>query len=84
MEYPTITVVSASSASSLENVIMHETGHNWFYGMLASNERADPWIDEGFTSFYESKYNDRYHPGTGLLEQLTYIKGTNSTSYNFV
>ncbi len=79
MEYPTITVVSASSASSLENVIMHETGHNWFYGMLASNERADPWIDEGFTSFYESKYNDRYHPGTGLLEQLTYIKGTNST-----
>ncbi len=74
MEYPTITVVTGSSASSLENVIMHEVGHNWFYGILASNERADPWIDEGFTSFYESKYNDKFHPNTGLIEQLIDVK----------
>jgi hypothetical protein len=74
MEYPTITVVTASTASSLENVIMHEIGHNWFYGILASNERADPWIDEGFTSFYESKYNDKYYPGQGLIEQVAEIK----------
>ncbi len=74
MEYPTITVVSSSSSSSLENVIIHEVAHNWFYGMLASNERKEPWIDEGFTSFYESKYYDKYYPKQGLLEQNLSIK----------
>lgn len=69
MEYPTITIVSSSSESSLENVIIHEVAHNWFYGILASNERTEPWIDEGFTSFYESKYYDTYYPNQGMLEQ---------------
>ncbi len=69
MEYPTITVVSADNQLSLERVIVHEVIHNWFYGMLASNERDNPWIDEGFTSFYESKYFDKYYPGLGLLEE---------------
>ncbi|MBP7464317.1 MAG: M1 family metallopeptidase, partial [Bacteroidales bacterium] len=40
MEYPGITIVSdGGSKSSLERVIVHEVGHNWFYGILASNER---------------------------------------------
>ncbi len=57
MEYPGITVVSAGgSKKALERVIVHEVFHNWFYGILASNERQFPWIDEGFTSFYEQSY----------------------------
>ncbi|NLA25091.1 MAG: M1 family metallopeptidase, partial [Bacteroidales bacterium] len=58
MEYPGITVVSVNDKGSLENVIVHEVGHNWFYGILASNERQFPWIDEGFNSFYENRYYD--------------------------
>jgi hypothetical protein len=67
MEYPTITVVSASSKSELERVVAHEIIHNWFYGILASNERANPWIDEGFTSFYESQYINYYYPNLGMV-----------------
>ncbi|MDD3861266.1 MAG: M1 family metallopeptidase, partial [Bacteroidales bacterium] len=74
MEYPTITIVSSSSESSLENVIIHEVAHNWFYGILASNERKEAWIDEGFTSLYESKYYDKFYPNQGLLEQNLSIK----------
>ncbi|HOZ30988.1 MAG TPA: M1 family aminopeptidase, partial [Bacteroidales bacterium] len=74
MEYPNITVVTGSSPSSLENVIIHEVAHNWFYGMLASNERDESWIDEGFTSFYESEYYDKYYPGQGFIEQNLGIK----------
>ena len=56
MEYPTITVLGGTSAFSLEQVIVHELGHNWFYGILASNERAHPWMDEGMNTYYEDRY----------------------------
>ncbi len=55
MEYPTITVISAKSG--LESVIVHEVGHNWFYGMLGFNEREHPFMDEGINSFYDHRYS---------------------------
>ncbi len=59
MEYPTITVVSADGgAEALREVIIHEVGHNWFYGILGSNERAHPWMDEGLNTFYEYRTTD--------------------------
>lgn len=57
MEYPTITVISpVSSSKELDEVLAHEIGHNWFYGILATNERNHPWMDEGINSFYQYKY----------------------------
>ena len=57
MEYPTITVIAnTGSAKSLDNVIAHEVGHNWFYGILGSNEREHPWMDEGINSFSDQRY----------------------------
>jgi len=55
-EYPTITTLNASSESLLDYVIRHEVRHNWFYGLLASNERAYPWMDEGLNSYYDYRY----------------------------
>ncbi len=62
MEYPNVTVIGNShSPMSLEVVIMHEVGHNWFYGMLGFNERELPWMDEGINSFCEARYmRDKY------------------------
>jgi hypothetical protein len=58
MEYPTITVISpGGNPKGLDNTITHEIGHNWFYGILASNERTHPWMDEGLNSYYEKKYS---------------------------
>ncbi len=60
MEYPTITVISPTkNEKQLDNVIAHEIGHNWFYGILASNERKHPWMDEGINSFYENSYANK-------------------------
>ena len=62
MEYPMITVIgNAGSARSLDDVITHEVGHNWFYGLLASNERDHPWMDEGMNSYYEYRYMRQYY-----------------------
>ncbi len=57
MEYPMITVISGCQidTSSLRTVIHHEVGHNWFQGLLASNERLHPWQDEGINTYYEQR-----------------------------
>lgn len=63
MEYPMITVIGNSSdGAGLDDVITHEVGHNWFYGILASNEREHPFLDEGFNTYYENRYMREYHP----------------------
>ncbi|MEO7445274.1 MAG: M1 family metallopeptidase [Ferruginibacter sp.] len=57
MEYPTITVISPTKNNQeLDYLINHEIGHNWFYGILASNERDNPWMDEGMNAYYDRKY----------------------------
>ncbi|MEO6220980.1 MAG: M1 family metallopeptidase, partial [Ginsengibacter sp.] len=51
MEYPTITSISPMrSQKAVDLTIQHEVGHNWNYGILASNEREHPWIDEGMNT----------------------------------
>ncbi len=69
MEYPNITIIGLSSNKYvLEETIMHEVGHNWFYGMLGFNEREHPWMDEGLNSFVQNEYMKKYHPGLTLDE----------------
>lgn len=71
MEYPTITVIGdVSSDFSLETVIMHEVGHNWFYGILGSNERLHPWMDEGLNSFNELRYIETKYPNRTLYSSF--------------
>ncbi|MBP8824059.1 MAG: M1 family metallopeptidase, partial [Flavobacteriales bacterium] len=69
MEYPMITIIgNMGSPLELDQVIAHEVGHNWFYGMLASNERDHPWMDEGMNSFFEQRYMDTRYPGQLALD----------------
>jgi hypothetical protein len=58
MEYPMITIITApdSKEESLDAVITHEVGHNWFMSMLGSNERKHTWMDEGLNTYYQFRY----------------------------
>ncbi len=38
---------------SPEQVVIHEFAHGYFYGLLASNEFEESWMDEGLASFAE-------------------------------
>ena len=63
MEYPTITIINETKdAKMLDEVIAHEVGHNWFYGILGSNERDHAWMDEGINSYYEARYMKARYP----------------------
>ncbi len=73
MEYPMITVIGESeSPRALDEVITHEVGHNWFYGILANNERDHAWMDEGINTFYEKRYMQQYYsdPSWPLLPEF--------------
>nr|WP_294903746.1 M1 family metallopeptidase [uncultured Lacibacter sp.] len=61
MEYPCITAIAPMpSEKVLEGVLEHEVGHNWFQGMLGSNERLHPWFDEGINSYYDYRFNKEH------------------------
>lgn len=58
MEYPMITLITDPDATveSLDGVITHEVGHNWFMSMLGNNERKNPWQDEGLNTYFQFRY----------------------------
>lgn len=69
MEYPNLVLISgelAKNQASLEEVVVHETAHQWWYGIVGNNEVAEPWLDEGLTQYstalyYENRYGrDKY------------------------
>lgn len=84
MEYPNITVIGgAEDDFSLETVIMHEVGHNWFYGILGSNERVHAWMDEGINSFNENRYIETKLPDARLLGEFAKKKLAKSLDVDF-
>jgi Peptidase family M1 domain len=78
MEYPTITFLSPSNKEQeLDFIINHEVGHNWFYGILASNERLHPWMDEGMNTYYDNRYALQQYGAASAFEipvQSAFIK----------
>ena len=70
MEYPTLitcgtTYMLPSWLRFLEMVTIHEFGHQYFYGLIASNEAEEAWLDEGINSYLEGRIMDTaYGPGS--------------------
>ncbi len=74
MEYPTLFTTGSFGPFWFDRwikihfreiVTMHEFMHNYFQGMLASNEFEEPWLDEGFTSYLEYRMLKRYFGESG-------------------
>ncbi len=40
----------------LDSVNAHEVAHQWFYGMLANDQTAETWLDEGFARYSQAAY----------------------------
>jgi hypothetical protein len=73
MEYPTF--ITGGTAYRLPKGLMevelvteHEFGHQYWYGMVATNEFEDAWLDEGINSYTEVKVLDAlYGRNTDIL-----------------
>jgi hypothetical protein len=63
MEYPTLFTADTTwympkEVLLPETVVVHEFGHQYWYGMVATNEFEEAWLDEGINTYVEAKIMD--------------------------
>ena len=63
MEYPTLITgrgrwLSPPSVQTPEMTTAHEAGHQWWYGMVATNEAEHAWMDEGINTYATARVID--------------------------
>ncbi len=49
-------------ANYLTFVAVHETGHQWWFDQVASDQALEPWLDESLTTYSESLYYETLYP----------------------
>ncbi len=75
MEYPMITAIgSYGDPFELEEAVVHEVAHNWFYGIVGNNERKHGWMDESVTNFYETRYLYTKHADDSSMQEEIFVK----------
>jgi hypothetical protein len=60
MEYPTLftagtRLFAPEHVGDPEDVAIHEAGHQFWYGIVGTNEFEDAWMDEGINTFSEAR-----------------------------
>ena len=80
MEYPMCTMIlGRGGKEGTIGLIAHESFHNWYYGLLGSNEFKYPWMDEGFTTYAEEMIMDsllathKHNPLEGSYRAYRYM-----------
>ncbi len=58
MEYPALVMMagriplpSQIEGSFLDELLLHEIAHQWFYALVGNDEIDDPWLDEAFATY---------------------------------
>lgn len=62
-----------------EMVTIHEFGHAYFMGIMASNEFEEPWLDEGVNSFWEGRIVDHYYGENSGMLNHSFLKMSDKT-----
>jgi len=65
MEYPTLFTAGARwlaprGVAQPESVTVHEAGHQFWYGIVATNEFENAWMDEGFNTFSTARTMEEF------------------------
>lgn len=70
MEYPGIVMIGFGSLRE----IVHEVGHQWWYGAVGNDEYDEAWLDEAFTVYSDERYR---------IEQRGLSESSTRSSYRF-
>ena len=55
MEFPSVSLIGSQVYSQyqkdLENLVVHEVAHQWWYNQVGSDQVRTPWLDEGLAEY---------------------------------
>jgi Peptidase family M1 domain len=74
MEYPTLITTGGpwwlpyTGAKFIQTTAVHELGHQWFYGLVATDEHNWPFLDEGVNSYAEIDVMEARYPNESMLK----------------
>jgi hypothetical protein len=83
MEYPTFITGGTSAlfnwwpldeVRAVEHVTVHEFGHQFWYGLVASNEFEEAWLDEGVNSYSTGRVMDTAYGADVSMARLPFLK----------
>ena len=79
MEYPTLitglsSCVLPKGIRTVETLAIHEFTHQYFMQMIATHEVEEPFLDEGFTTYFEGRILDHYYGGNSSTIDVLRIK----------
>lgn len=98
MEYPQLVMISDALGPELyRDAIIHETAHQWFYGLVGNDQVRYPWLDEALAEYatslfyrwrpdYQIDFDDRIADAMGglILYCDLYKKSGQSTAMKAV
>lgn len=67
MEHPNIVMISdefygpGMYLEYLEYTVVHETAHQWWYGLVGNNQIEEAWLDEALTEYSTLLYFEHYY-----------------------
>ncbi len=72
MEYPGLVYINARyydddyTGDNLLYTTVHETAHQWWYGVVGNDQIDEAWLDEGFATYSEGVFTEKeYGRGNG-------------------
>lgn len=86
MEYPMLITCASfhyvpQGIKTIESLAVHEFSHQFFMAVLASNEKEEAWLDEGFVTFFEDEIADHYFgEKTSIFDIWGYKSGNKERS----
>lgn len=70
MEYPALAMISDELKDEEKpRVIVHETAHQWWYGVVGNNQVEYAWLDEGVAEYSALLFFEEYEKYGVLREQ---------------
>jgi len=43
-------------------IAVHETAHQWWFGLVGNDQAMEPWLDEALCTYSEALFYERYYP----------------------
>jgi len=73
LESPLYFGYSGADTDFLPTIAAHETAHQWWFGLVGTDQANEPWLDEALATYSERLFNESFSPEKGIWWYLARI-----------